>query len=497
MSENPFQLEAYTFDDVLLVPGYSEILPDDVSLRTRLVGDIWLNIPILSAAMDTVTESQMAIGLARQGGLGVIHRNMSIKRQVAQVDRVKRSEAGMITNPITLHPHNTLAEAETLMGRYHISGIPIVDAENEGQLVGILTNRDIRFTDNLNQPIQEFMISEGLVTAPVGTTLEHAQQILQTHRIEKLPLVDETGRLAGLITVKDISKKRNYPLATVDSHGRLRVAAAVGVGPDYRRRLANLVSVSVDVIVIDTAHGHSRKVVEAVQWAKSNYPEVPIIAGNVATAEGCRALIEAGADAIKVGVGAGSICTTRIVAGVGVPQLTAIVDCVRAAKQSQRSPETRVGLIADGGIRYSGDATKALAAGASCVMLGSVLAGLEEAPGELIVYEGRTYKSYRGMGSLGAMSQFSRDRYGSGQKSEGGKTVPEGIEGRVPYKGKLNDLIYQFAGGIRSGMGYVGATGLTELQHKARFVRISHAGLIESHPHGVALTKESPNYSPQ
>jgi IMP dehydrogenase len=486
-----FETEAYTFDDVLLLPRYSEILPGEVSLKTRLVRDIWLNIPILSAAMDTVTEAKLAIALAREGGMGIIHRNMSVERQAEEVDRVKRSEAGMITNPITLHPHHTLAEAEAIMARYHISGIPIVDAEGQQKLVGILTNRDIRFTKELDQPIANFMTHKNLITAPIGTTLEEAQQILQTHRIEKLPLVDEQGILKGLITVKDISKKRDFPLAATDSQGRLRVGAAVGVGEDHRERLAALVKANVDVVVVDTAHGHSRKVVETIKWIKETYPATPLIAGNVATAEGAEALIKAGAEAIKVGVGAGSICTTRVIAGVGVPQLTAIVECTRVAR------DYNTPAIADGGIRYSGDAVKALAAGAACVMLGSVLAGVDESPGEVILYEGRRYKDYRGMGSLGAMSQFSRDRYSSGQTSDTGKTVPEGIEGRVPFKGKLGDLIYQFAGGIRSGMGYIGAETLVALQQKARFVRISNAGLIESHPHDVMLTKEAPNYSPQ
>jgi IMP dehydrogenase len=486
-----FETEAYTFDDVLLLPRYSEILPGEVSLRSRLVRDVWLNLPVLSAAMDTVTEAKLAIALAREGGMGIIHRNMSIERQAEEVDRVKRSEAGMITNPITLHPHHTLAEAETIMARYHISGIPIVDAEGNQKLVGILTNRDIRFTKELGQPIANFMTHKNLITAPIGTTLEEAQQILQAHRIEKLPLVDERGILKGLITVKDISKKRDFPLAATDSQGRLRVGAAVGVGEDHQERLAALVKANVDVVVIDTAHGHSRKVVEAIQWLKERYPETPLIAGNVATAEGAEALIKAGAEAIKVGVGAGSICTTRVIAGIGVPQLTAIVDCTRVARDYDTP------IIADGGIRYSGDATKALAAGAACVMLGGILAGVDESPGEVILYEGRRYKDYRGMGSLGAMSQFSRDRYSSGQTSDTGKTVPEGIEGRVPFKGKLSDLIYQFAGGIRSGMGYIGAETLGDLQQKARFVRISNASLIESHPHGVMLTKEAPNYSPQ
>jgi IMP dehydrogenase len=488
---NLFDTEAYTFDDVLLLPGYSEILPGQVSLKTRLVREIWLNIPVISAAMDTVTEAALALALAREGGLGVIHRNMSIERQAEEVDRVKRSEAGMITNPITLQPHHTLADAEAIMARYHISGIPITDAEGTERLVGILTNRDIRFVKDFNQPVAKYMTHKNLITAPIGTTLEEAQQILQRHRIEKLPLVDEHGVLKGLITVKDISKKRDFPLATADEQGRLRVGAAVGVGVDYQERLAALVEARVDLVVIDTAHGHSRKVIEAVQWAHQNFPEIPVIAGNVATAEGAEALIRAGAEAIKVGVGAGSICTTRIIAGIGVPQLTAVAWCAHVAR------DYNIPVIADGGIRYSGDAVKALAAGAAGVMLGSLLAGAEEAPGEVILYEGRRYKDYRGMGSLGAMSQFSRDRYGSGQTSDTGKAVPEGIEGRVPFKGRLSDLIYQFAGGIRSGMGYIGADSISSLQQKAKFARISNAGLIESHPHDVMLTKEAPNYSPQ
>lgn len=486
-----FKNEAYTFDDVLLLPGYSEVLPGEVDVRTRLVREVWLNVPVVSAAMDTVTEARLAIALARLGGIGVIHRNMSVEAQAEQVDQVKRSEAGMISNPITLHPHHTLADAEAIMSRFHISGIPITAEDESGRLVGILTNRDIRFTKNLNQPVADFMVSAGLITAPVGTTLAEARDILQAHRIEKLPLVDEAGILKGLITVKDIMKKIDFPNAAVDEHGRLRVAAAVGVGADYQARAAALVAAHADVIVVDTAHGHSRKVIEAVKWMRAVYPDVPVIGGNVATAEGVRALAEAGVDGLKVGVGAGSICTTRIVAGVGVPQLTAVAECARAAR------EYDLPVIADGGIRYSGDAVKSLAAGAAAVMLGSVLAGVEEAPGEVVLYEGRRYKDYRGMGSLGAMSQFSKDRYGTGQTSDSGKTVPEGVEGRVPYKGHLKELIYQFAGGIRSGMGYLGAGSLPDLQAKAKFVRISHAGLIESHPHGITLTKEAPNYSPQ
>jgi IMP dehydrogenase len=491
MMSHLFETQAYTFDDVLLLPAYSEILPGDVGLRTRLVRDVWLNIPVISAAMDTVTEARLAIALAREGGIGIIHRNIPIKKQAEHVDQVKRSEAGMITDPITLHPDNTLAEAEAIMGRYHISGIPITEANGTRRLVGILTNRDIRFTTEMNQPIAKFMTSKNLITAPIGTTLEEAQHILQKHRIEKLPLVDDEGILKGLITVKDISKKRDFPLAATDRQGRLRVGAAVGVGEDYQKRFTTLVKANVDVIVVDTAHGHSRKVLEAIRWARDNHPETPVISGNVATAEGAEALITAGAEAVKVGVGAGSICTTRIVAGIGVPQLTAVAECARVARDYD------IPIIADGGIRYSGDAVKALAAGAACVMLGSVLAGVEESPGEVILYEGRRYKDYRGMGSMGAMSHFSRDRYGSGQTSDTGKTVPEGIEGRVPYQGKLNDLIYQFTGGIRSGMGYIGAKTIPDLQQKARFIRISNAGLIESHPHGVILTKEAPNYSPR
>ncbi len=485
--------QTYTFDDVLLVPGYSEVLPSDVSLRTHLVRNIWLGIPVISAAMDTVTESHLAIAIAREGGMGVIHRNMSIKNQASEIDRVKRSESGMITNPITLYPHSTIAEAEALMTRYHISGIPITDPNEDGVLVGILTNRDVRFLngENMSDTVADYMTSKNLITAPLGTTLEKAKRILQTYRIEKLPLVDDEGKLKGLITVKDISKKQNFPNACVDQQGRLRVAAAIGVGNDYKERLSALVEAKTDTVVIDTAHGHSRKVLNSIQWIRSNYPDIPVIAGNVATSEGVHDMVKAGAEAIKIGVGAGSICTTRIIAGVGVPQLTAVVACSRAAQ------DYGIPVIADGGIKYSGDAVKALACGANSVMLGSILAGVEEAPSEIVLSEGRPYKDYRGMGSTGAMSKFSQDRYGSGQKSDSGKTVPEGIEGRVPYKGKLHDLIYQFVGGLRAGMGYVGATSVQELQEKAKFIRISNAGFTESHPHSVILTKEAPNYSPQ
>ncbi len=487
---NPFIEQAYTFDDVLLQPGYSEVLPGEVNLRTRLVRDIWLNIPLISAAMDTVSEARLAIALAREGGIGVIHRNMPIEEQAAEVDLVKRSEAGMITDPITLQPTNTLAEAEAVMARFHISGVPIVNEAEQGLLVGIVTNRDIRFADDWNRPITEYMTHQDLVTAPIGTTVEEAKQILQVHKIEKLPLVDEAGHLKGLITFKDISKKRSYPQAAVDNRGRLRVAAAIGVGSDYQERMAALLKAGADAIVIDTAHGHSGNVLAAVRWARSAHPDTPVIAGNVATATGVRSLVEAGAEAIKVGVGAGSICTTRVVAGVGMPQLTAIINCAAESRQHD------IPVIADGGIKYSGDAAKALAAGAACVMLGSLLAGVDEAPGEIVVYEGRSYKDYRGMGSLAAMSRFSKDRYGQ-RSSDTGKTVPEGVEGRVPYKGKLSNFIYQFVGGIRAGLGYVGAATLAELQQKATFIPISQAGLTESHPHSVILTKEAPNYSPQ
>lgn len=491
MSNANFQNQAYTFDDVLLLPGFSEVLPQEINVQSYFVRDIKLNIPVVSAAMDTVTESRLAIALAREGGIGVIHRNMPIESQADEVDRVKRSEAGMITNPITLRPDNSLAEAEEIMARYHISGIPITNSSDHGRLVGILTNRDMRFVRDWHQPISNHMTATNLVTAPIDTTLDEAEEILQRHKIEKLPLVDESGILKGLITFKDISKKRSYPHAAVDAQGRLRVAAGIGVGNDYRERLAALVEAGVDAVVVDTAHGHSRKVVDAISWIRANYANIPVVGGNVATAEGARTIIEAGAEAIKVGVGAGSICTTRIIAGVGVPQLTAILGCATAAR------DYNVPVIADGGIKYSGDAVKALAAGATCVMVGSMMAGVDESPGEIIVYEGRPYKDYRGMGSLGAMSQFSKDRYGTGQKSDSGKSVPEGIEGRVPYKGKLADFVYQFVGGIRSGMGYVGASDLAELYRKAKFVSISNAGLIESHPHSVALTKEAPNYSPR
>ncbi|MCP4361894.1 MAG: IMP dehydrogenase [Chloroflexi bacterium] len=479
---------ALTFDDVLLAPQYSAILPADVALRTRLAGDLYLNIPVLSAAMDTVTETRMAIGLARLGGIGVIHRNLSIEEQAEEVDKVKRSEAGMIVDPVTLHPTNTLADAEAIMSRYHISGVPIT--ETDGRLVGILTNRDTRFVTPGSQPVSEFMTGQNLVTATVGTTLTTAKEILHRHRIEKLPLVDEDGRLKGLITVKDIQKKVNYPMAATDEGGRLLCAAAVGVGNKGLSRLDALVKAGIDVAVIDTAHGHTALVLETVSEAKARYPHVAIIAGNAATAAGVRQLAQTGADAVKVGIGAGSICTTRIVAGAGMPQLTAVLECaIEGQKQD-------VPVIADGGIKYSGDIVKALAAGASSIMLGSMLAGLEESPGEIILYEGRRYKTYRGMGSMGAMQGHGADRYGSAIKnnSERDKLVPEGVEGQVPYRGKLEAIMYQMMGGLRSGMGYVGAANLAELHEKAQFVRITNAGLLESHPHGITITKEAPNY---
>ncbi len=488
---------ALTFDDVLLAPGYSEVLPAATDLRTRLIGDIWLNIPVISAAMDTVTEAPMAIALARLGGIGVIHRNLTPGEQAEEVDKVKRSESGMIVDPLTLRPDDTLGAAEALMSRYHISGIPITDSD--GRLVGILTNRDTRFVEPGPQPIADFMTSDGLITAPVGTSLEEAKSILHRHRIEKLPLVDRDGRLKGLITVKDILKKIDYPAGAVDERGRLLCAAALGVGEKALERLDCLVEAGVDVVAIDTAHGHTRAVLDTLRAARRRHPRLSIMAGNVVDGAGARALVEAGAGAIKVGIGAGSICTTRIVAGAGVPQISAIAAVAAAGR------ELDVPVIADGGIKYSGDVVKALAAGADAVMLGSLLAGLEESPGEIILYEGRRYKVYRGMGSMGAMQGYGADRYGSGIGVAGGnsgpaggqvrdKLVPEGVEGQVPFRGQLRDVIYQMMGGVRSGMGYVGAADLAELRAKARFVRITNAGLLESHPHGVLVTKEAPNY---
>lgn len=488
MNEELFKVnEALTFDDVLIVPGFSEVLPDQTEVSANITKEIVLNIPLVSAAMDTVTEARLAIALAREGGLGIIHRNMSPEAQAMEVEKVKRSQSGMIVEPITLPPDAPLSKAEEIMATYHISGVPIKDAED--RLVGILTNRDIRFVDesDYDLPVSRFMTHEPLVTGPVGISLEDAKRILQKHRIEKLPLVDEQGALKGLLTVKDILKAREYPLATRDSQGRLIVGAAVGVGADLERRVQLLVDKGVDLIAIDTAHGHTSGVLRAIQRVHNAFPDLPVIAGNVVTAEGTEALIQAGASAVKVGVGAGSICTTRVVAGAGMPQLSAIYTCAQAARKHG------IPTIADGGIKYSGDIVKALAAGADVVMLGSLLAGLEESPGEVVLYEGRRFKEYRGMGSLGAMQGFGKDRYGSGQGS-GSKLVPEGIEGRVPFKGNLHDYVYQLIGGLRSGMGYAGAATLTDLRTKTRLVRITNAGLIESHPHDVIITKEAPNY---
>jgi IMP dehydrogenase len=489
MNEEIFSLfESLTFDDLLVEPGYSEILPSQTDVRGRLAGELWLNIPILSAAMDTVTEGRLAIALAREGGIGIIHRNLSPEAQAREVEVVKRSESGMISDPVTLPPTATLQEAEGIMQRFHISGVPVVDPVSQ-RLVGILTNRDIRFTgpEDYSRPVSDFMTSENLVTAPLSTTLEQAKMILQKHRIEKLPLVDEQCHLKGLITVKDIQKKVQFPAAAIDSQGRLIVGAAVGVGVDLEKRAEMMASKGVDILVVDTAHGHSAGVIQAIQRIKKVLPDMPVMAGNVVTEEGTLDLIKAGANAIKVGVGAGSICTTRIISGAGVPQMTAIYRCARAAHRHG------VPVIADGGIKYSGDIVKAIVAGADTVMLGSLMAGLEESPGDLILYEGRQYKAYRGMGSLGALQGFGRDRYGSGQ-GEPRKLVPEGVEGMVPYKGSLHDFVYQLVGGLRSGMGYAGAGALNDLRTHTRLTRITNAGLIESHPHDVAITREAPNY---
>jgi IMP dehydrogenase len=476
---------ALTFDDVLLVPAESHVLPRQADTRTRLTRELQLNIPLVSAAMDTVTESRLAIAIAREGGIGVVHKNMPVERQAAEVDKVKRSEFGVITDPFFLSPDHLVRDAVALMERYHISGVPVVE-EGSGRLVGILTNRDIRFETNYERPIREVMTSEGLVTAPVGTTLEEAKQILAAHRIEKLPLVDADFHLRGLITIKDIEKARRYPSAAKDAKGRLLVAAAVGTGPAGLERAEALVRAGADALVVDSAHGHSAGVIGFVAELKRRFPDVQVIAGNVATAEGTRALIEAGADAVKVGIGPGSICTTRVVAGVGVPQLSAILEC--AAEASRHD----VPVIADGGIKYSGDIVKAIAAGAHSVMIGSLFAGTEESPGEIEIYQGRAYKVYRGMGSLGAMRQGSSDRY---FQEESSKLVPEGVEGRVPYRGPLSDMVYQLVGGLRSGMGYVGAPDIETLRTQSRFIRITNAGLRESHPHDVQITKEPPNYT--
>ncbi len=478
-----FAREGLTFDDVLLIPAYSDVLPSSVDVRSRLTRKITLNIPVVSSAMDTVTEERMAIAIAREGGLGVIHKNMSVEAQAEMVRKVKRSESGMITDPITLRPDQTIGEAWKLMAEYHISGVPITT--DGGDLVGILTNRDLRFETNPLRPNGELMTRDELVTVPEGTTLEQAKEILHQHRIEKLLVVDRQGKLSGLITVKDITKQLEYPQASKDELGRLRVGAAIGTGQGNAERAEALVEAGVDVLVLDTAHGHSEGVLQAVTRMRERFPNVQLIAGNVSTAEGTMALIERGVDAVKVGQGAGSICTTRVISGSGMPQITAVADCARAAERLD------VPIIADGGIKYSGDIAKALAAGAHTVMLGGMLAGCEEAPGETILYEGRSYKSYRGMGSMSAMRQGSGDRY-----FQSGTTtlVAEGIEGMVAYRGPLGDTIFQLVGGLRAGMGYVGARSVEQLRRDARFMRITHAGLIENHPHDVTITKEAPNY---
>ena len=485
--ERKFGQEGLTFDDVLLVPAESHVLPNDVSTVTRFTPAIPLAIPIVSAAMDTVTEARLAIALARAGGIGIVHRNLSVEDQVAEVDKVKRSESGMIVEPVTLRPGDSVAEALDVMARYRISGVPITD--DDDVLVGILTNRDLRFETDTAQPVSALMTSRDLVTAPVGTTLEEAESILHRHKVEKLPVVDADGRLKGLITVKDISKKVKYPDATKDDQGRLRVGAAVGVGPDALERAAALVDAEVDVLVVDTAHGHSHGVLEVVRTIRARHG-VELVAGKVATGEGALALVDAGADAVKLGVGPGSICTTRVVAGVGVPQVTAIFDVAQALAGQD------VPVIADGGVRSSGDIAKAIAAGADTVMLGSMLAGTDEAPGEVMVAQGERFKEYRGMGSLGAMKarSFSKDRYFQGDVEDVDKLVPEGIEGRVPYKGPLEPIVHQVVGGLRQSMGYCGAATIEEMQEKTRFTRITPAGLHESHPHGVTITKDAPNY---
>ncbi|MBL7074819.1 IMP dehydrogenase [candidate division KSB1 bacterium] len=474
-----------TFDDVLLIPAHSKILPNEVDTSTRFSRNIRLNIPLVSAAMDTVTEAKMAIAVAREGGVGIIHKNLSPEEQAAQVDRVKRAESGIIRSPVTLPSDKKVLDALMLMERYGISGIPVVDG---GRLVGIITHRDLRFEIDLDLEISRLMTRDNLITAPEGTTLEQAEKILQKHKIEKLLVVDGMGKLTGLITVKDIQKKRMHPLASKDGHGRLLVGAAVGVGDDTPVRCAALTKAGVDVVVVDTAHGHSQAVLDTVIRTKKDYPDLEVVAGNVATFDGAKDIIKAGADAVKVGMGAGSICTTRVIAGIGVPQITAISECARAAQKYG------VPLIADGGIKYSGDIAKAVAAGADTVMVGSLLAGTEESPGETILYEGRSYKIFRGMGSIGAMSQGSKDRYFQGGVTESGKLVPEGVEGRVPFKGGAAEVIFQLIGGIRSAMGYCGVRNIAELKSKTHFVQITKAGLEESHPHDITITQEAPNY---
>ncbi len=473
-----------TFDDVVLVPAKSEVVPSEVVTHTQVTKNITINIPLLSAAMDTVTEGRLAIALAREGGIGVIHRAMSPEAQALEVDKVKKSESGMILDPITISPNQTIREVHDIMSTYHISGVPVT---KDKKLVGILTNRDLRFETRMDLTVSQIMTRNNLITVPVGTTLTKAREILHEHRIEKLPVVNDAFELKGLITIKDIQKQIQYPTACKDTHGRLRVAAAVGVGADVEERVERLMKAGIDMIVVDTAHGHSQSVIDIVKYIKKHYPDMDVLAGNIATAEAAKDLATVGADAVKVGVGPGSICTTRIVSGAGVPQLTAIVDCAEALAG------TGIPVLADGGIKYSGDITKALASGASAVMIGSLFAGTEESPGETVLYQGRTYKEYRGMGSLGALERGGRDRY----QQEGqapGKLVPEGIEGRVPFKGPLSNVVYQLVGGLKSGMGYCGCRSLSELQQKAQFIRLTQAGLRESHVHDVVITKEAPNY---
>ena len=483
MRDDKFGKQGLTFDDVLLIPAHSDVLPRDVDVRTHLTQNVTLNIPIMSAGMDTVTEAEMAIAMAREGGIGVIHKNMSIDEQAREVKLVKRSEHGIIVDPIYLAPDNTLSDADELMNKYHISGVPITE---NGKLVGIITNRDMRFETDLSRPISDIMTSKGLITAPEHTTMEEAKRILQAHRIEKLPLVDDAGHLKGLITIRDIEKMRKYPNSNKDSDGRLKVAAAIGVTSDVEDRVEALLDAKADVLVIDTAHGHSEGVLQTIRRLRKAFPHLELIAGNVATYDATKALIEAGVSAVKVGIGPGSICTTRVIAGIGVPQITAIYDCAKAAEG------TGIPIIADGGIQYSGDIAKALGAGASCVMLGNLLAGTEEAPGEMIIYQGKNYKSYRGMGSLGAMQAGSKDRY---FQQNAKKLVPEGIEGRIPYKGHVSDVLFQLIGGLRASMGYCGAKNIKAMNEDTQFIQITGAGLRESHPHDVSITKEAPNYS--
>ncbi len=486
LDSNKFVSEGLTYDDVLLLPSYSEVLPREVNTQTYITKKIKLNVPIVSAAMDTVTESALAIAIAQNGGIGMLHKNMSIERQAEEVRKVKRSESGMIQDPVTLHEDATLAEALKLMREYKIGGIPIIAKDNK--LLGILTNRDIRFQKDIKLKVSSVMTSTNLVTAPKGTDLKKAEQILQKHKIEKLPVVDAKGKLTGLITYKDIQKFKNFPNACKDEHGRLRVGAAVGVTADTMERVKALVNAGVDVIAIDTAHGHSKGVITMLKTVKKAFPTLQVIAGNIATADAAKALAKAGADAVKVGIGPGSICTTRIIAGVGVPQLYAVYECAKALKG------TGVPVIADGGIKHTGDIAKAIAAGASCIMAGSLFAGVEESPGETIIYEGRKFKSYRGMGSIEAMESGSKDRYFQDVEDDIKKLVPEGIVGRVPYKGTLAEVIYQYIGGLKAGMGYCGAATIEQMQ-KARFVRITAAGMKESHPHDIIITNEAPNYS--